>query len=358
MSLFPFLTCANITSRCCLVCTLRRTANMADEQTVDLEATIKVTKMTDRSIVMFILQHLIKPFNTTVIKPRQTFPPGSNRLTPDKNATKRCDISERKVEDIYIYDLAPKSTNTSQNARDTKSKRRLYYFCGGSWQMPPSSQHWSLCAEIACKLPDIIVSVVSYPLAPNSPAPMAFPQLMKMYKRVLEEAEEAGERTIFMGDSSGGNIILCLTMAALREDENARCPTALMAVSPSVDLREINPAMKEVEKHDPILRLAFCLDNANKWRGDWSADDPRVTPLLAYVSLLAERGVQVHGAVGRYDILSPDAILFREKCVKAGVKGEWLDWDKQMHCFPLAWTYGLPESVTAKDWILDVLRRG
>lgn len=330
---------------------------MGEQGSVDLEATIKVTKMTNRSIVMFILQHLIKPFNTSVIKPRQTFPPGSNRLTPHKSATKRCDVSERKVEDIYIYDLAPKPTSSSESGKDTKSKKRLYYFCGGAWQMPPSSQHWSLCAEIASQLEDTRVSVVSYPLAPNSPAPMAFPQLMKMYKRLLEEAEEAGDRIVLMGDSSGGNIILCLAMTAIAEDANARCPTALMAVSPSVDLREINPAIEEVEKHDPILRLSFCLDNANKWRGEWPTDDSRVTPLLADVSMLAKRGVKVNGVVGGYDILSPDAMLFRDKCAKSGVQGEWLEWDKQMHCFPLAWTYKLPESVVAKDWILDILRR-
>ena len=99
--------------------------------------------------------------------------------------------------------------------------------------------------------------------------------------------------------------------------------------------------MKAIEKDDPILHIPFVDGSANKWRGDWDAADPRVTPITADLSPLARRGVQVHGVVGRYDISSPDAILFGMKFEKAGVPGEWLDWDKQMHCFPMARSFGL-----------------
>ena len=330
---------------------------MGDASNPDSESTIKVTKRTDRSAYMFALEHLIKPFNTSIIKPKKAFPPGSNQLTPYKNATKRCEVSERKVEDVYIYDMRPKAETTSKSNGEIKTEKRIYYFCGGAWQMPPSSQHWGMCAEMVHQLQDTQVSVVSYPLAPHSPAPVAFPTLMRMYKRLLEDAEKAGERVIFVGDSSGGNIVLCLVLAALAEDEHAKCPAAIMVISPSSDLRETNPDIQKVEKHDPILRVPFTLNNATKWRGEWAADDPHVTPLLADVELFAKRNVQVHGVVAGYDLLSPDAILFREKCAQAGVRGEWLEWDKQMHVFPLAWSYKLPESVEAKNWILDVLRR-
>ena len=94
--------------------------------------------------------------------------------------------------------------------------------------------------------------------------------------------------------------------------------------------------MQAIEKHDPLFRIPDIKETARKWRADWDATDARVSPLMADVSLLARRGVKVHGVVGRYDILSCDAILFREKCEQAGVEGQWLDWDKQMHCFPLA----------------------
>ncbi len=103
--------------------------------------------------------------------------------------------------------------------------------------------------------------------------------------------------------------------------------------------------------------MAFVTKSAHKWCGEWTPSDARVSPLFAEVSSLARKGVQVHGVFGRYDILSPDAVLFRDKCEQAGVRGEWLDWEKQMHVFPLAYPYMLPESVAAKKWVMDVLRR-
>ena len=223
--------------------------------------------------------------------------------------------------------------------------------------MPPSSQHWNLCAELARKLPNISVSVVSYPLAPNSPAPSSLPQIMRLYKRLLKDAEEAGEGIILAGDSSGGNIVLCIALSALSENASGPAPTAILAISPSCDLTRSNLEIQKIKEFDPILREPFIRETARKWHGEWDAADPRVSPNIADVAPLARRGVKVHGVTGGYDMLTPDALLFRAKCQQAGVEGEWLHWDKQMHCFPLAWPYKLPESVEAKDWILDVLRR-
>lgn len=322
------------------------------------QSTIRVTKRTDRSLYMWTLQHLIKPFGASIIKPRKEFPAGSPKLDLNKKAQKRCVVQERRVEETYIYGLSARvSASRGREPAEKRQKKCVYYFAGGGWQMPTSSEHWCLCSEMAQQIPDATVSIVSYPLAPNSPAPAAFPHLMKLYHTILQEAEDADETVVFAGDSAGGNIILCLTLAALQQDPNARCPAALLAISPSTDLRRHNPDIKLLAKHDPILRVPFINASARAWYGDWDPCDTRVSPLYADVSVLAQRGVQVHGVVGRYDILSPDAVLMREKLNEAGVTGEWLDWEKQMHCFPLTWSYGLPEGKAAKEWMLDVLRK-
>ncbi|KAK5683223.1 hypothetical protein LTS10_004754 [Elasticomyces elasticus] len=318
----------------------------------DAVSSIQVMKRTDRSLVMLILQHLIKPFGPSLVKPKGTVQAGSQRLDATKKAQHRCEIHERRVEEMYMYDMVAKGSQS----RKTRAKR-IYYFAGGGWQSPPAPQHWALCAEMASKMPEATVSMVSYPLAPHSAAPVAMPELLKWYHTVLREAEEEGERVIFAGDSAGGNVILSLTLYALLQDPEARAPAALMAISPSTDLTRSNPDMRAIEKHDPILRVPFVTGSANAWRGEWDATDPRVSPLYAAVSILAQRDVKVHGISGTYDILGPDAVLFRKKCKEARVRGEWLDWDKQMHCFALTWSYGLSEGKQAKEWMLDVLRR-
>lgn len=318
-------------------------------------STIKITKRENRSIYSFLLQHLIRPFKDSLLQPGNPLPAGSPQLAAPKATTKTCNVGEHLVEGIYIYTLHPRQAAT-QKADKTKQKR-LYYFCGGSWLSPPSGDHWTLCTAMARELSNVEVSIVSSPLAPNSPAPVAFPQLIRMYGTLLRHADDAGEDLILGGDSSGGNLVLCLALQHLADNTNGPTPKALMAICPSVDFRDPTTEMREVEKHDPLLRIASSKDYCRKWRAQWSPEDPRVTPLNADVSLLARRGVEVHGVVASYDILSPDAKRFREQCTQVGVKGEWLDWDKQMHCFPLAWKYHLPESVQGKEWIIDILRR-
>jgi acetyl esterase/lipase len=274
--------------------------------------------------------------------------------------SKRCDVTERKVNDIHIYDITQKRSSSSSSPVSEpplRPRKRVYYFAGGGWQSPPTNEHWKIIGEIVTQLPDTVVSLTSYPLAPNSAAPVAFPQLMNLYSTILKEAEVAQEDVIFAGDSAGGNIILALTLHALHEDPDCRVPKALIAIAPSTDLGRGNPDIQALEKHDPLLRIPFIVDTAKSWRGEWDAKDVRVSPLFADVTALAKRGVKVHGVTGGYDILSPDGILFRNKCSDAGVVGEWLHWDKQMHCFFLAFPYRLRESVEAVEWIVDVLRR-
>jgi acetyl esterase/lipase len=255
--------------------------------------TIHVTKRTNRSFRMFLLQHLIKPFSPYIIKPRKEYPAGSPRLEPHKKARKKCDVQEREVEGTYIYVLTAMTVRTEANSEKTRKKKRIYYFAGGGWQMPASSEHWALCAELAVKLPDTAVSLVSYPLAPNSPAPQAIPMLLKMYDTLLREAEAAGEDVILAGDSAGGNIILSLTLTSLHQNPDQPCPKALLNISPSTDLRRHNADIKVIEKHDPVLRIPFINSTAKKWRAEWEPTDPRVSPLYADVTPLARREVQV-----------------------------------------------------------------
>lgn len=346
---------------------------------------------------MSLLQTLIKPIGQKLITPKKEFPAGSVKLTPHKAAKKKCHITERQVEGLWVYDLTSKSSQ-HQSTRESKTgteklnegirggkkgkTRKIYYFAGGAWQMPPSPEHWKLCAELNTKIPNSIVSVVSYPLAPNSPAEAAFPSLEKFYAAVMSETSsnqtrQAGEQDVegekaswsdeeddiitFAGDSAGGNVALSLTIYMLTTYPQLRAPDSLLLVSPAVDLTpqdaSNDPPLQETQKHDPLLSLPYTNSAADAWVGKMYSSDPRLTPLNAEISALASRRVKVYGITGGYDVLTPPALKFKEKCNEKGVEGEWLHWEGQMHCFPLAWVYGLKESKEGKDWILDVLRR-
>jgi len=334
---------------------------MADEPIGSRPAdrtSIDVTLRTDRSPMMFLAQHIMKPLKSVLVTLPKALPAGSPSLDPEKSVLKECDVDERQVDDIRIYDVSAKRAHSSSKPPAVaKYAKRIYYFAGGGWRAPPTDEHWKVFAQLATRVPETAISVVSYPLAPHSAAPVAFPQLLRLYRTLMRDAEKAEERIIFVGDSAGGNIILALTLHALNEEPDSPCPSTLLAIAPSTDLSRGNPDIVRLERHDPLLRVDFIRDTAASWRAEWDSHDPRVSPLFADLSVLARRGVKVHGVTGGYDMLSPDGILFRDKCQEAGISGEWLHWEKQMHCFFLAFPFKLKESVAALEWIISVLQR-
>lgn len=334
---------------------------MSSEQKPDptgQDGTIQISTRHDRSLFMFIIQMILRPFHNHVGRPGKKQPKGSITLKASPIGTRRCTVTHRTICDINVYDLQAKV------AKNNEVKKRVYYFCGGGWQSPPSSQHWGMCAKMAQDMSDTRVSLVSYPLAPNNPAPEAFPWLMRFYREIMEMADEQGEKVILAGDSSGGNIVLSLILEALREDDQQSetpgskrrpHPVAIFAICPSTDLTRSNPDIKKLEKDDPMLRYKFVKSTADRWRGDWDPADRRVTPANGDISLLAKYGIHVHGVTAGYDILSPDGLIFRKKLQEHGVQGQWLHWEKQIHCFVLTYPYGIREAKEGVEWVLDVL---
>jgi acetyl esterase/lipase len=312
---------------------------------------------------MSIVHFLVRRFRSQLNSGHPKHEDGSIVLDPPISKLLGCTLTKRTVCDVHLYDIVCSSGKLPE-----KGKKRIYYFAGGSWQKAPSGQHWSLCARMAVDMTDTIVTMVSPPLAPNNPAPSSFPWLLRMYRELMAEAQEKGDRVIMAGDSSGANIILCLTLEALREDAEKGMdissaatsrahPVCLMAISPSTDLTRNNPDIEKIAHHDPLLTPAIIKQTAKAWVGDWDPADRKVSPINADVSLLAKRGIKVHGVTSGCDVLAPDGVVFRNRCSEYNVQGEWLHWEKQMHCFVLTLPYHLREAVEGVKWIVDLLKR-
>lgn len=325
------------------------------------ESSITTTTRSDKSLFMRLLQLFVRPFGTYLVSPKSAAPAGSPRLSTTQSAAKGCSITERSLADCWLYDLHPKSSSNGAGG-SSHHKKRIYYFAGGGWQMPPSSQHWSFCAYLAHSLPSAAITIVSYPLAPKTPAPSAFPILSALYSELLSACDDKGEQAVLVGDSAGGNVVLTMTLEALRkidgssEAQPTLKPLKLLLVSPAVDLTNENPAMKEAEKKDPIMNVAYVTSTANTWRGSWDSADPRLSPVKDDLALLAKAGVHVDGCIAGWDVLAPDALVLKDKLNNAAVQGHWLVWEGMMHCWPLARQYGLRESREAAEWCVERLK--
>ena len=166
------------------------------------------------------------------------------------------------------------------------------------------------------------------------------------------------EDVIFAGDSSGGNIALSLVLNILANNPFAKVPSSIFLISPAVDLRNTNPEILQAEKIDPMMSKKYIDSTAMAWVGnEEDKHRPEYSPILRDLSVLEMRGVAVNGVIGTADVLAPDAQAFMRKCSDTGIRGQWLEWDRQMHCFPLAFSYKyLPESNEAVDWMVGVLK--
>lgn len=307
---------------------------------------------------MTILQFVVKPFGALISKPGKPLPGGSPRLKVHPSALKSCNVTERRVDDIWIYDVTSRFSPAGDIGRhEEASRRKVVYIAGGSFCMPPSSDHWKFCAELARSIPNVIISVISPPLAPNSPASATIPQLKQLFRSLLTQAEESHETVTFAGDSSGANLVLTIILDTVHQFPEVGAPDSILLISPVVDLSFTNPEITEVQKRDPVLRLDIERATAKSWAGSLDLKDPGMSPLYADLSVLKRRNVKLHGILGGSDLLTPDAAKFQQLCDRANIEGEWLLWEKQMHCFPLAFHYHLPESVHGKDWVVKILSR-
>jgi acetyl esterase/lipase len=211
------------------------------------------------------------------------------------------------------------------------------------------------------ELPQYEINIVSYPLAPSNPAPTTIPHLQRLYHTLAEQSKRERWRITLMGDSSGANLALLLGIYSASEfltgNEAEVCPLQnIMVMSPPTDLRNQNPDIDVIDHGDPILSRKVIEDVATGWRGEWQLSDPRISPLLADLSGYRLAKIKVDGVVGKNDVLAPDAILFRRRLSEFGVAGDWLEWEKQMHCFPLLFSHHVSEGIDGKNRIVDILR--
>lgn len=320
--------------------------------TISHECTI----YSSHSFLARLLQSCLRPFRPRLVRPGKPQAAGSVKLFPPSTP---CSIIERTLQGIRLYDYTPPGFTAKEY---NKPNHSLLYFAGGGFQSPPSKEHWRFCASLCVALGEsYAISIVSYPLAPNNPAAESLPALREMLVQLFKKASKDKGSVTLMGDSAGGNVALSLAFAYAKRlmEEGAR-PGILknvMVISPPTDLRNENPAINEADRNDPILSKDLIESVAAAWAGNSSRDSPELSPLLDDVSAIKSAEIKIHGVIGTYDVLAPDALKFRELCEREGIPGDWMIWEKQMHCFPLAACYGLHEGKVARDWVIDVLRR-
>lgn len=152
----------------------------------------------------------------------------------------------------------------------------ILYLHGGGYVSGSFRTHRALAARLALAAgTDALVP--EYRLAPEDPCPAAIEDALACY-RALPALEVTSGGTAIVGDSAGGGLALA-TAQALR-DASEPLPTCLGLISPWVDLTASGASVRSLDGVDAVLRRDFLKASAERYAGELTTGDPRVSPLF------------------------------------------------------------------------------
>ena len=227
---------------------------------------------------------------------------------------------------------------------ESESDSLIVYLHGGAYVEEMLAMHWIMLDKIAGKVDSTFI-IPEYPLAPFSDFRQCYKRMYEFYKKVLEYYPD--RKIIFMGDSAGGG--LCAGLSMYFHKRGLPVPDRLILLSPWIDLTMSNPDMKDYIKKDVSLRYDDLCVDAQYWANGASLKDYRVSPLYGDVSCLKDVTV----FTGTAEMLYPDAVLFREKLEKNGVKCRFIEAEDMPHVYP---AYPTPEADEAIEKICRIIK--
>src|SRR3954447_21039277 len=131
----------------------------------------------------------------------------------------------------------------------SRSDRHILFLHGGGYVTgsPDLYMHllWRIAAESAAR-----VAAVNYRLAPEHPFPAALDEALASWCGLLETGADP-RRSVFMGDSAGGGLVLALAMRARDTGENL--PAAIVAMSPWTGLAVTGASVRRNARADPMI---------------------------------------------------------------------------------------------------------
>jgi len=178
-------------------------------------------------------------------------------------------------------------------------------YCVGSWQSHRGPiTHLAVAAGAEVYAPN-------YRLAPEHPYPAALQDALAAYRWLLATGLSPS-RIAIAGDSAGGGLALA-TAIAIR-DLDLPAPSALVLISPWVDLLCDSPSMTRNARIDPMLRPSWLRACSRMYLDGRDPEDPGCSPLFASHEALPPVLIQN----GSDEIIVDDSIRLEASCRDAG----------------------------------------
>jgi acetyl esterase/lipase len=206
---------------------------------------------------------------------------------------------------------------------EADSNRVIVYFHGGGFVTGGIDSHLMMCSLMGQVL-RIKVLVFDYRLAPEHPFPAALEDGLKMYRWLLKQGYQASD-VIISGDSAGGGLALAVTLSL--RDANEPLPSAVVCISPWVDLALTGGSHKTNAKADVILTTDVLTEWALAYTDESNLRNPLVSPLYADFNGFPPLFIQADAD----EILSDDAKRLANKAKADGVDATLKVWNGLWH---------------------------
>lgn len=293
--------------------------------------------MKKESLQSYLLKKIL--FNITI------FPEIDTSKKPEKSlvlSSKNYKLP-KYVRYLFGFEEIQGIKNTFELSKENFSNNKIiFYIHGGAYWKQPDYTHFSMLRNLS-KLVSTPIILPVYPKAPFYSAVDVFKMLEETYYNVLERKNIEPNNVIFMGDSSGGGLVLSL-LQQLR-DKNEQLPAMAILLSPWLDINVHYDDMIELQKLDPILTISNLESRGAHFVGKLSTEDSKVSPLLGDLSNLPA----IHVFSGTHDILYPNSVRLYNLAVKKGYNITFTEYPKMLHVFQL---FPIPE---AKKGLRDIV---
>ena len=225
----------------------------------------------------------------------------------------------------------------------------LVWIHGGGWVIGRAAESTITAQRLAVGAGCVVVNV-DYRLAPEHPFPAAPDDCSAVADWVLVHAAEIGgdpARVAVGGDSAGGNL------SAVVANEVPGLLFQLL-VYPVVDLTFSSPSMDENAEGYLLTKASMEWFAGHYLAGGGDPKDPRVSPLLAPLDVLAGAPPALV-ITAELDPLRDEGEAYAARLAEAGVEATCTRYDGQIHAF-FVLPAVIPEALVAVDEAAHHLR--
>ena len=214
----------------------------------------------------------------------------------------------------------------SEIGLDKNSKNLLIFIHGGAFISGPAKHHWDTVKEIA-KKSNYKIWMCDYPKAPENQISKISQNIDAIYSKALESYQ--ANKISMIGDSAGGTLATALIHRLIVK--KIALPKKLILITPVMDASMSNPAIKLIEKADPMLSITGVLSAKKMCAGNKNLKDPIISPLFANFKGFPKTIL----FLAQNDIMYPDGKLAKIKMKKSNVNIDVIEGENMPHIWPL-----------------------